>query len=534
MADIPSGEKLLYQVMDKVLEIVTAGPSTGTQGELSPEQQGSNRLKNTNTVVQLALPGIPLYADDFKNMFHPGNTSGDEARTALFSLLVDAIPTAGTLKYVQTPRRVSLAYKAIVNGANAPEPQVTPDLQAKIDKANKLLYRANNKPTADFTDYRKRHEALDEAQDGLRRIAKVAADQASQYMVDFAPDFLKMPEAEQKKIIALYARKAQDYFSDAYPAAKRAVQHAREDLIDARMKRVEDALTFIYTNGNAFSGQLLRAMKDQVNNDDMYYTDRALKVPVMLSFPSSTSFANPSNESGWMSISCNTDALDLSQSQSERRTKVGGGGLWSLFFCGAGVDDSESTQTLDVNSKSFKLSFDLAVINILRPWMDATLFSEHVVWNAGRDMAAGKVSTGSFEKQTDSELLPFIPTQMLVARNVKIIADWTDEHQKWVKKHLDVNGHIGWGPFSVSTSHAQDNATFTKQVREGGLALELSGIQCIGFVSWIPPRSAPLDGTAKDAPYVPPGKAEQEQQQAAAKKAVAVLATAPKQRAPVA
>ena len=530
MPDNPTtGEKLLLQIIDKVFAIVTAAPQAGT--DLAPDKQGSNRLQPKNTVVQLAIPGIPLYAEDFKDMYHPSNTGGHKGKTALFSWLVDAIPTVGTLKYEQTPRRVSLAYKAIVMGANAPVAEVDAELQRRLAKHNAVLYGADGAKTADYKEFQKRQDDLGAAQDDLRHVAAKASKMAMEYQ-DEVVHFDKKPGAEKKRIVALYERKAQDYFDDAYPAAKRVVLRALDELNDVRMNRVAEALTFIRTNGKELSAQLLDSMKKQLAASEGAegYTDQALKVPVMLSYPSHTAFAKPGASSGWMSISCNTDTLDLSQSQTAKRTGAGAGGFWSLFFFRAGGGHTEATEKIDVTSSSVQVSFELAVVNILRPWMDATLFSGNVVWNAGRDQKKGSVSSGKFDTQTDDHLMPFVPTQMLVARNVKIVGAFNEAHQTFVKNHMDAGGSFGWGPFSFGGSHTQDSASFTKREDGSGVTLKLEGIQCIGFVSWIPPFSAPLDGPANAAPLTLPGAEELNRQKAAAQQAVAIMALPPKSR----
>jgi len=532
MSDDPTGDKLYQMIIDKVLAIVTAVPRAGA--DLPADAQGSNPLQPDNTVVQLAIPGIPLYSEDFKNMFHPANTAGDSAKTALFSWLVDAIPAAGTLDYKQTPRRVSLAYQAIVNAANAHGPDISPAVKAELDRHNAVLYAADGRQTDDFKEYQKREDALDDAQAALRHVSKKAEDLALQYEEDYAPDFGKKPEDEQKRIVALYKRKAQDYFSDAYPAAKRSVLRALDGLDDVRMNRVEEALTFIRTHGKELSAHVLDNMKRQLQLIEPY-TDQTLKVPVMLSFPSSTAFARPDSDSGWMPITINTAAYDEKGSETAKRTGGGGGGSWVLFFIRAGASQSEMTAHQEVSARDFQISFDLAVINILRPWMDATLFGENLLWDAGRDQKEATVSTGKYATQNDSLLLPFVPTQMLVARNVRITATWNAKEQDFFKQHMEAGGHIGWGPFSVGADHSQDTATFKKRGGSGAVALELQGIQCIGFVSWVPPRCAPCAGDTdarsdRHALVLPDAK-ELQRRKAAAEQVVAQLATPPKQRA---
>lgn len=86
--------------------------------------------------------------------------------------------------------------------------------------------------------------------------------------------------------------------------------------------------------------------------------------------------------------------------------------------------------------------------------MDATLFSEQALRNAGRDQKAGSVSSGRFDTRTDSLLLPLMPIQTLVARNVRISGAFDETHQTFVKSHLDAGGSFGWGPFLFGAGHS--------------------------------------------------------------------------------
>ena len=136
--------------------------------------------------------------------------------------------------------------------------------------------------------------------------------------------------------------------------------------------------------------------------------------------------------------------------------------------------------------------------------MDATIFSSNVKWDAGEDQKAGSVSSGELDTQTDEHFLPYIPMQMIVVRNVKLIADWSKEEEDFISNASNSDVSVGWGPFSVNTSHQHKDSDTEVDRKGAGAGIDIPGIQCLGFVSWVPPFSAPLDGSAASKTGIDP------------------------------
>ena len=179
------------------------------------------------------------------------------------------------------------------------------------------------------------------------------------------------------------------------------------------------------------------------------------------------------------------------------KVSAGGGAGFCLWRAKAGGSYEREELHTTVESNSMSATLEISLVNISRPWLDATLFSPHVAWNAGADQDKGTVSSGVVETQNEDHLLPFIPMQMIVARNVRLVADWSKEQRDFVANASGSEVSVGWGPFSLNTSHQHKDSLLDEDTQGRGAGLNFPGIQCLGFVSWVPPLSAPRAGEGR-------------------------------------
>lgn len=106
--------KLLKQMINRIYDIISIEPSPEITEKI-PEAAGQKaQFTNENSTVHLCIPGIPLYSEDFSDMYTLGNPNGVKSKTALFSTLVDAIPATGSNRYEQTSKRVSSALQLLL------------------------------------------------------------------------------------------------------------------------------------------------------------------------------------------------------------------------------------------------------------------------------------------------------------------------------------------------------------------------------------------------------------------------------------
>lgn len=498
-------DRVFTELPDKVRKTVT---ETG---------EAVGKFNESNTKVHLSVPGIPLYPEDYRNMYSLGNTQGVKSRTAMFSVLVDSIPAAGTNRYVQTPRRVSNAYKAIIKAANSHGPEMSAETKKMLDKVNAFLFceeKVEEKPspfadegekpklvtvrgkTQVYKDYENLKEEIDDAVQEMLNVARESS-QIADWQADYSNDEITaMSEDEKNRLADRALRRSEDYWeTGSFGPRKRYEKLKRQFDGDANMKYVEQALDFQATHGNELSTQLLASCKNLVDLGD--FTDPVLTVPIKLSLPSSTNFAKEGSETGYSHISCNTRQRKESKHKVEASLGLGLKGIIKLVTFSVSGGVKTDVEVMDVKSESMSVDFDVCFVNIIRPWLDATLFSEHIRWDAGRDQKEGTVSSGNKDTQEDSKLLPFIPMQMIVAKNVKLKAEWSDEHKKAIEQAAKGGFGIGFGPFRIGPTMTEGSSHLKKDEKSGEEVLEFPGTQCIGFVSWVPPFSAPEAGESQ-------------------------------------
>ena len=121
-----------------------------------------------------------------------------------------------------------------------------------------------------------------------------------------------------------------------------------------------------------------------------------------------------------------------------------------------------------VRSNGFEMSFDYCIVNLERSWYDTTMFHYSKLWY-GLTLKENYFSTGT-KDEANSGALKCIPTAMILIKNLKLKAAWTNED-----KHNAKNS-VGLGIFNLSESTFTDNE------------LTNSGMQIIGWMCEVLPK----------------------------------------------
>jgi len=516
-----TSSKLMNQLMAEVYDLVTKPPAAGDQGRVPDEAKKGGKFSDSNTAIHLAMPGLALFEEDFNNMWTPSNPQGLKGQTASFSVLVDSIPTVGSSKYTQSSKRVSQAYAAVVNGANATGPEMSESVKDMLVKMDKFLYEMKTEERSPFADestpepkptkvkkvaykrYEDLQDEIGEAADDIRKVAATASKKADWGVGLSIDEIIEIESDEQKsRLISSRALKAAEVYWDEFSSEpnRRYKKLTKEFNGDKDIKWVQDALTYQATHGNELSASLIGNAKELVKLGN--WTPVGSSIPVKLAFPSSTKFADKNNQDGWTEMSISTKDFHKLEKKKHVKVDAGGEAGWGFWSAKASGGYEHNKNSTSVESQDMSVTMEISLVNISRPWLDATIFSEYVKWNAGRDQGKGSVSSGNIESQKDSHFLPFVPMQMIVARNVVLKAAWSTEDKEFVSNasHSKVSG--GWGPFSANASHEHSDSRDEEDKKGRDAGLKFTGIQCLGFISWVPPFSAPDDGGNDGHDYV--------------------------------
>lgn len=427
------------------------------------------------------------------------------------------------LEYPGAGRKLSFAYQGVINGMQPlPPPPIAPEMQQRIDEARKVLYVADD--DGDLTIKSKAYKAYEK---NARRYAEAVADYAD-------------AQAEASTDPA----KAQ-----AWPvkskALRRAVDEAWDTLKTEGAEKVEAALDVIKSVGVSIDARMIGKARQVF---DLWNLGLAGAVPVDVPYAycSPASWADHEQDDvGWNWIKVNSRTSKRSsgkdsnmfhrsrRSSSSSSTSVSGGGSYFGIGASAGYhradarasDSSEHGAKLETffknDAKNVSIEFEYGIVDIVRPWLMGDLFYLKNWYLVGNKKHA--VSDGTIEGQAENQdnLIPMVPMQMLVVRNVTIKAEHWGSDGKTLKELFGNSGgawsktqsgwntsaNVGFGPFSakanVSREQAREGANRYGNVDSterkdheaefDGSTLKIKGAQIIAFLSTIVPACPLMD-----------------------------------------
>lgn len=200
----------------------------------------------------------------------------------------------------------------------------------------------------------------------------------------------------------------------------------------------------------------------------------------------------------WLDKSIGWTGISLSQSDLERTTSDGststGGGLgvsWGMFSINASGSGGNSWKNVDVTYSGMKLDFEVTRVNIYRPWMNTGVFySDAWCWNTSAPDLTPVSSGGAPSKgQQLNGLMPFLATGILLARNVKVTANWSRDINNEFNSTVAGGGGISFGPFSFGGSHSETHHDTYTHGSASGSGLEFKDPQILGYFVEVLPQA---------------------------------------------
>jgi hypothetical protein len=422
--------------------------------------------------------------------------------------------------------RVSLQYWTALQGMQAePVSPPTPEVQARIDAARKLLYTFDD--AGNMTGYTKKYDF-------------------------YRANYKKWQDAVAAFADGYAAASADPIAGGAWPVKggklQTDVDNAKNDLVAMGKDEIEQALNTLHTVGGSAAAALIAQAK---NLYDSYNVNLAGAIAVKLPW----SYINPlswwdhtNNDFGVIRVKATTqefaasgaagsDSFSSSYYHNTSESTGGSAGVNIGFFSfGANASHSESTADWGSNSRSSSwsnykdesssatIAFEYFLATIERPWLVGDIL--HMDGWYYVDHEKGSISDGTVEGQLDNDakILPMIPKAFVVIRNVSITADhWGDAGSAFQNAQSSSTGHtdsestsfggsVGYFGIGGSASHSSSDASgaFSSQGStnsgwsfesnaQGG-TLKLLGSQIIGWIGEVQPLSPKVDAPKGDAP----------------------------------
>jgi hypothetical protein len=203
----------------------------------------------------------------------------------------------------------------------------------------------------------------------------------------------------------------------------------------------------------------------------------------------------------WLDINRTWTNLNLTQSEIEQtttssHTHVGGGGGFSIGFWSVGADyeNTENRSYYSFAGSNYAVSMELMRVTLDRPWMDEGVFESHAwKWLEGSLYDKRKISSGadatSGVTPPASDVMPFVPTGLLLARRVSLTANWSTDLKTSFDSHTSAGASVGWGPFSFGGRYDNSNASTYHKAKAAGNTISWDAPQILGFFVQVLPES---------------------------------------------
>lgn len=425
------------------------------------------------------------------------------------------------LEYPAGGRHISFAYEAIINGMQSkPMPDISPAVQQQIDEARKILYELDDEGNIV----------------GKSRLYKSYLRNGEAYAL-----------AKADYVDAQNAALADPIQAGSWPVKSAIFQRRVDDAWDALKSeggdRVERALDILKSVGISMQNHMIAKARSLYDVWNLGLAGLPTTVPYAYVLPKN--WCDPDDDEGFVKLTVDQRQysshsefhsfnLASGQFRSDSSQNSGGGGF-SLFGFGAYGSGGSSSSSWsnsyqaqngtryqfhnDAKNLSITIKYAMATIN--RPYLVGDLFYLRDWYLVGN--RKGAISDGTIHGQVKNEkpLMPMIPEQFLVIRDVTIEAsesDWGGDGQTLQQMYSDSQAQgsswnagggggfsLGWLTIGGAGSHSESHSSSSFNSRDyrdssnnfgwsyNRGKLEIKGSQIMAFLSDIVPVCPPED-----------------------------------------
>jgi hypothetical protein len=107
-------------------------------------------------------------------------------------------------------------------------------------------------------------------------------------------------------------------------------------------------------------------------------------------------------------------------------------------------------------------------------------------WKWSPESGLGPVSDGA---NPPEGLMPLYPTAVIIARNLEIGLDMTNESNSSSWSSVSTSASFGWGPFSISGNYSHSESQAQSDYTQSDSGISVPGPQIIAFVCEVIPQS---------------------------------------------
>ena len=451
-----------------------------------------------NKYLSWMLPGIPFAAEDF--LFCCKGLIGDSAEKTrdlyhqafVLSKLFDFVPDIdpGQVQFVDTKMQqtiftttqdtISSVYSDVLKYSRVLNNDISDKEKAKLQKFRDLLSVA--KEVVDIvTDEKK--TVTEPGPLTLAYTAKMNdyIDAADDYMnLVIEAQSAKGSDPEAVRRVAAFANKSKflrKKMEAAYMAWVSQGYKNEYETINSYIEQVTQKNLVLYKQDlmNKYKNALLTSPLEGTAGD-FYFTTL---LP-----------GNFATSPGWTKFIFYEGDYETNYSSETTKWGAAGGLCLGFFNIGAKASGSKTEAHSDQKASNFRAELEFTQIPICRPWFDPGFFSMRAwtldkIWDLNWDK---KVSDGAEQTKPVGRLVAY-PTSALFVRNVRFSFGEADSHSKYVNEQIEAGGTVAYGPFMVGGQYSHGSVSGSMKGHYGGGSIGIEGIQLIGLINNIIPKS---------------------------------------------
>ncbi len=440
--------------------------------------------------VSWFLPGVPFDPADFRYCAKGfTGTTAEEISQAyhqafVLSRLFDYVPDVSSqfvdnglqqTLFAGTQDTISSVYRDVLNYSRVVHKELSDAEKKKLQKFRDLLSVTVEEKDL-VTDEVKtvtRPGKLTIAYNDKMKEYNEAADELMNIKIDALAATGKDPEAKRR--VHAWAQKE---------------KFLRNNLNAAEMAWVSQGYKNEYEQINGYIDQVTRQSLVLYKQDLIRKLEAAL-----VSSPHDGQFyyttllpGNFATSAGWARFSFYEGDFEAHSNKETSSWGASAGVNFGLFSVGGEAGGSKTEASDDQKSENFSATFEFTQVPICRPFFEPGFFPMRSwtldkKWDLTWDK---KVSDGT--AKPNGRLVAY-PVSALFVRKVSIKSSSWARHSDYMSKTTKGGGSVGYGPFRVGGSYSKGSENRNTEMQVQGDELTIPGLQLIGFINSVIPKS---------------------------------------------
>lgn len=461
-AESAANANVMGSLTQKITQIMTA-PDTVNSGATANQ-----------SFIAFCSPGVAIAEADLQ--FADMTTKAEINANGAFSQVVNNIPNSSGF-WGLTDKKVWDIYQDAITNVTLPVTTLTEQQQAMLTKAQGFLTQTVTK-TDPFTNQQTTVTQDSQPYAAYKQLQTAYITALTTYN---GMQIQANAPGASDTVVQQWARNAAAWKSQVTTAYGAWVADGYKDY-------VEEAIGIISNLAGQGPEALYQSMKANFNADRLTDTLGQQFYPTYV-YPSDP--LQPALASSWLNYEFNLQDIQTFQSQSQTNSGGSAGASWGLWSASASAQYGSGQSNYECDTSDLGVAVQLLQIPLTRAWMRPEIFWSHG-WKWAPSAGFGPVSDGASPPQG---LMPLFPTAVILAQNLNINLDMTNQKNSSSWSSISTSASFGWGPFSISGNYSHSESQAQSHYTHSNSGISVPGPQIIAYVCEVIPQSPNPDSS---------------------------------------